>query len=156
MMNPQTAVRLHQTIAALTPIHGVRVGTAGSSATCEIKFKPEATGPQQAAAQNALDTFDWSDAATAAWANLQSRTDASALMNTVKAEGKVLRALVLVLIDEINALRQWVAAFKAATAAATNLANLQTRVAGLPNMPDRTLAQAKTAIANTLDAGTVD
>lgn len=79
-----------------------------------------------------------------------------ALDNAVNAQHALDRALVLVLIDEVNALRQWMTSFKAATAAATSLSNLQTRVAALNNMPDRTATQARTAIKNKIDAGDSD
>lgn len=59
-----------------------------------------------------------------------------------------LRCLTKVVLDEINVVRDWTKDFKVEVAAATNLANLQTRVATLPTLNDRTLAQAKTAIAN--------
>jgi hypothetical protein len=55
--------RLHLTLAALAPIHGVS-GTAG---TATIQFRPEATAQQQADAQAALAAFDWSDAAHDTW-----------------------------------------------------------------------------------------
>lgn len=67
--------------------------------------------------------------------------------------GYDLRAIAKLALDEVNALRQWITSFKAETAAATNLSNFQSRVAGLPNLPDRTLAQAKAAYKN-LIAGT--
>lgn len=57
------------------------------------------------------------------------------------------RAIVAVLIDEINALRGWMTSYKADVAASTSLADLKTRVAALPNLPARTGAQAKSAIA---------
>mgnify|MGYP001600442493 CR=1 FL=1 len=63
------------------------------------------------------------------------------------------KAIVLTIIDELNNLREWIVAFKAATAAATSLSNLQTRVAALPDMPDRTPAQAIAAVRN--KAGTL-
>lgn len=63
---------------------------------------------------------------------------------------EILRAQALVLIDEINNLRQWIESFKTATAAATSLADLKTRVAGLSSMPNRTPTQARTAIVNKL------
>lgn len=68
----------------------------------------------------------------------------------------LLRAVVLVLIDELNVLRQWLTAFKVQTAAATNLANFQLRVAGLPATTDRTAQQARDAIKTKLDAGDAD
>lgn len=72
------------------------------------------------------------------------------------AEGIEWRAVVLLLLDEINNLRQWDASFKAAVAAASNLADLKTRVAALPDMPDRTIAQAKNAYLNSISTGRAD
>lgn len=66
------------------------------------------------------------------------------------------RAFADVIKDEINIIRQWTVSYKAEVAAATSLANLQTRVAALPTLNDRTLAQLKTAINNRIDSGDVD
>jgi hypothetical protein len=71
-------------------------------------------------------------------------------------DGKILKAVVLLLIDELNDLRTWVRDFKTQTAAATSLANLQSRVASLPTLNDRTSAQARTAIRAKIDAGAAD
>lgn len=65
-------------------------------------------------------------------------------------------ALALLTLDEINNLRQWVASFKAATAAATSLADLKTRVAALPNMPDRTRQQLINAVKAKISDGSVN
>ena len=70
--------------------------------------------------------------------------------------GYELRALAMLTIDEINLLRQWLTSFKAEAAAATNLSNFQNRIASLPSMPDRTLAQAKTAYKNLISGATLD
>lgn len=111
----------------------------------------------QTAAQPIIDAFDDSDAAQLLFENQQNRTQANALIDFDKtALLKIARAEAAVLVDEINSLRQWLVSFKAQVALATSLANLQTRVAALPDMPDRTLAQAKTAIKNKIDGGTVD
>lgn len=104
------------------------------------------TGPEQASI----------DAAEAAALTTSQRAGAQAIVASTSAEGKLIRASDDVILSEINTLRQWIVAFKVQVAATTNLANLQTRVAALPDMPDRTLAQAKTAIINELAAGTVD
>lgn len=78
-------------------------------------------------------------------------------INVIDApEGIDRRAIADMVISELNNIRQWIAAFKVEVAAATNLADLKTRVAGLPNMPDRTLAQARTAYKNSINAGAVD
>ncbi len=92
----------------------------------------------------------------AAYSNSVARTVASAVIDDVAYLGKVMRAEAAVLVDEINALRDWITAFKAAVAAATTFANLQTRVAALAAMPDRTLTQARTAIQAKITAGVVD
>jgi len=87
------------------------------------------------------------------------RTQAKALydlLTTHTGEAKVVRALVAVLLDEINTLRGWLASFKTEVAAAASLADLKTRVATLPPTPDRTPAQAKTAITQKIDGGSVD
>lgn len=151
-MLAQTRFRLDTTIAAVCPISG----TSGEQGSVRIDFAPGATAPQQTAANNALAAFDWSQAAQDAWENLQSRTGADAIVNGVTVDGKVMRAVAAVLVDEINNLRQWLAQFKAEVAAAASLADLKTRVATLPAMPDRTLAQAKTAILGKIDGGSVD
>lgn len=62
------------------------------------------------------------------------------------------RAAALLMMDEINLLRQWIMSFKVELAAATSLANFQSRVAGLPNLPDRTASQIKPAIRNRIDS----
>ena len=149
-----TAQRLHETIAAACPIVGVRLTGASSGA---FDAAPGATGPQIAAGNAALAGFDWSAAAHDAWLNLRQRSEANSTLDasTVSA-AKLYRATAAVLVDEINLLRQWLVAFKVEVAAAATLADLKTRVAGLPNMPDRTLAQAKTAITSKINGGGVD
>jgi hypothetical protein len=71
-------------------------------------------------------------------------------------DGYELRAIAKIMVEEINSLRQWVTSFKAAVAAANSLGNLQTRVAALASMPDRTLAQAKTAYKNEISGTALD
>lgn len=96
------------------------------------------------------------DAAIATALTSSQRSSAQIIIQSASDQGKVLRAEADVLLSEINILREWIASFKTAVAAATTLANLKTGVAALPDMPDRTLAQAKTAILNEISAGTVD
>jgi hypothetical protein len=57
------------------------------------------------------------------------------------------KALALVLLDEGNLTRRRLASFKVQVAAATTLADLKTRVAALPAMPDRTVEQLKAAVS---------
>lgn len=60
--------RLDATIRALAPIDGVSV--VGQTAT--ISFQAAATQPQRDAANAALASFDWSDAAQVAWEDVQA------------------------------------------------------------------------------------
>jgi hypothetical protein len=61
---------------------------------------------------------------------------------------KMMVAFADILKDEFNILRQWQMDFKAAVDAAGNLANLKNNIAALPDLPERNLAQLKTAIQN--------
>ena len=79
------------------------------------------------------------------------KANAVAIYDSNEKESRALRACLKVTIDEINNLRQWITAFKAATAAATSLADLKTRVAALADTPNRTYNQARTAITSVID-----
>lgn len=79
---------------------------------------------------------------------VQRAASAAMFSDPASPVSRVERAAALVVLDRVNELREWLTAFKAATAAATSLANLQTRVAALPNTPDYTAAQIKTAVQN--------
>lgn len=76
----------------------------------------------------------------------KKRLAASAVVDDDVTMGRVQRAVCMLLVDELNALRGWLMIFKAEVAAATTLADLKTRVAGLPSLPDRTKNQAVAAI----------
>jgi len=88
--------------------------------------------------------------ATAATADIDA---AKRLYDRRDLTARALRAVVLTSLDEINTLRSWIAGFKTEVAAASSLADLKTRVAGLPNTPPRTAAQARTTVRSHLDAG---
>ncbi len=109
----------------------------------------------QSSAQATINAFDGSQSAQDAW-NLipQDQKAAVRLITLLFAEPRAYRAIASLTLDEINTLREWIVSFQAAVAAATSLANLQTRVAALPNLPDRTLAQAKTAFIAKVNSGT--
>ncbi len=85
-----------------------------------------------------------------------SRAGAKNSVDELSPEGVRLRAALLVIMEEMNLLRGWLASFKSEVAAATNLADLKTRVATLPATPDRTASQLKTAIKNKIYAGNAD
>ena len=96
------------------------------------------------------------DAADAAAQDLGTREGAKEEFVGFNSHSLVMRAFADILKDEFNDVRQWIEAFKAEVAAANNLADLKTRVAGLPAMPDRTLAQIRNQIDIRTDGGTVD
>lgn len=153
MAAPLFLSRLHDAIVTDgVAISSVSVSDPANKATWLVT--PSAL---QAAAQATIAAFDVSNAAHVTWLNLQARASAqSAIDSRTDDLLKIARAEAAVLVDEINSLRQWIESFKAATALASSLADLKTRVAALASMPDRTLAQAKTAIKAKIQAGTVD
>jgi hypothetical protein len=111
----------------------------------------------QATAQPIIDAFDWSQAAHDAWLATLDRSAATVAIDDDRTPPyKVLRAIVVLLLDEFNALRQWDMSFKAEVASASNLSDLKNRVATLPNLPDRTRVQAITALKAHIDSGSVD
>lgn len=131
--------RLHQTIAAVCPIDGISIDKPGDSSTCKFFPAPSATSTQVTAGQNALTAFDWTDAAYQNWLLQQLRVTANANVGTA-APGLsepvyvALRAIVELVVDQLNTIR----------------AALPSPLAAL------TYAQAKTAIQNKINAGTVD
>lgn len=58
--------RIHDAVAQVCPIDGVHVGDLLNKATWKVDFRPEATAPQRAAAQTAINNFDTSGAVDAA------------------------------------------------------------------------------------------
>ena len=147
-----TIVRLTEAIAAVCPIHGV-VGTV----TPLIDYRDEATTEQRTAAQAALAAFDWSQAAHDAWLLAKQRSAAVAALNASRDEAiMAARAVTLAALDEVNALRSWIAAFKAAVAASSSLADMKTRVAATSSMPARTRQQLRTVITTAINNGSTD
>jgi hypothetical protein len=96
------------------------------------------------------------DTAIADAIDLGIRTGSKARINNLEDIGLPIRALAFESVQEINALRQWLMSFKTETAASSNLADFKTRIAALPNMPDRTLAQVRTSIKNDIDNKVAD
>lgn len=88
--------------------------------------------------------------------NLANREVAKLSFDSVHGGGKEVRAIFDVLLGEFNILRNWLMSFKSVVAAANSLAELKTAVANLPNLPDRTLGQARNAYRNSIDSGNVD
>lgn len=122
-----------------------------------LVFQAVASSVQRMEAQTIADSFDWSPATHATWlANKMRAMDALLLEGLAAGEVRAMRALILVMIEELNAIRTWTRDFKTQTAAATNLANFQSRVASLPTLGDRTATQARTAIRDKINAGDAD
>lgn len=84
------------------------------------------------------------------------RSGAKNLFDSTASDGKILKAVVILLIDELNDLRTWTRDFKTQTAAATSFSNLQTRVATLATLSNRNSDQARTAIRTKIDNGVAD
>lgn len=92
------------------------------------------------------------------------RSQAVAILTNPLPQGKVNRAIPLGILDSavaaLNTLREWDMSFKAAVAAATSLADLKTRVAALPDLPDLVEANVvnavKSAIQNHINNGDAD
>lgn len=141
--------RLLATIKAAVPaVVDVSVGTVGNSATVFVS-----PADQQAAAQATINAFPWTQAAQDAWEAAAAKVSAKAYVDTdIAPIGRVVRGIVTLTADEINLIRDWITAFKAATAGAGTLAAFKTAVAALDNMPTRTNTQVKNAVKDAIDA----
>lgn len=89
-------------------------------------------------------------------ADLSLRASAKEKFDGQTTDGQALRCFADIVMKEVNILRKWTLDYKGEVAAATNLANLQDRVATLPSLADRTLPQLKGAIQQCIDDGNVD
>jgi hypothetical protein len=88
-----------------------------------------------------------------------SNSAATVSRDKAKAEidkDKAVRAVVLLTLDELNAHALKIKEILDAVDAATNLADLKTRVALISDYPQRTSAQLITAIKNKIDSGDAD
>ncbi len=140
--------------AAAPPLLTVYSNAAGQVG---VSWTQAPTSGQESTASSTIAAYDLSGTGQATDLTAVQRSQASTLVGSdPKDLGKALRGAAAVLVDEINFVREWTVALKAAVAAATSLANLQTRVAALDTLGDRTLAQAKTAIQAKINAGSVD
>lgn len=91
------------------------------------------------------------DAAIAAASLAERRLGAKNLFDAIDLWGRVLRAIVVLIIDELNILRTRDRDRAVDVAASTSLADLKTRWAARSTLADRTTAQARTAIRNAID-----
>lgn len=131
------------------PIHGVDV--AGGSYV--VNYMDSAT-VQQRSTGDAI-AAGWDENEEAGPTKLLRRR-AKSLLDDEDTIAVLMRAFGLAALDEVNVTRQWLASFKAEVAAATNLADLKARVAGLPATPDRTKSQLMNAIRGKIDTGNAD
>ena len=93
---------------------------------------------------------DATDAAIAAALITDQKTEAEQLHDDVEALSRALRAVVLLTVGELNALRTQWRDFQIGVANSNNLSQLKTEVAALPSLEDRTYQQARTAIGNNI------
>lgn len=115
------AARLDAAIrAAGVPIHGLALGGSPPS-TVRVDFNG-ATSGQQTTAQGIVDGFDYSAGAQMAWEQGQTRNGAKAKYDELDLYGRVLRAVVATIVDELNILRQQIVGV--ATVSAWDPANL--------------------------------
>lgn len=120
-------------------------GTGAARVLGFAKFADVGGAEVRNAIQAEIDAFDPAETADE---NLQDAAGAEDLFLNHPRFRKLMTAYSDIIKDEINILRSWIVDFKAEVAAATSLVTLKTGVAGLPDLPDRTLAQLKTAIQN--------
>lgn len=134
-----------------------RLVTRTDGVRVRVDYRPEATGEQIAAGDAVVMGFDFSASAEADRVRNRLRASATNQYDS-GADIAVLadRAIALTALDEINTLRRWIAAFVAAVAASTSLADLKTRVAALPATPNRSTHQLKTAILSKITGGLAD
>lgn len=83
--------------------------------------------------------------------NQQDALGAGGLFLVHPRNRKLMTAFADIIKDEMNILRGWITQFRTDVAAANNLTDLKASVAAQPALPDRTLAQLKTAITARID-----
>lgn len=138
------AQRLHEAVAAVCPIHGVRI-TAGTTGTADYN---NASPEQITAAEGVIAAFDWSQETHAAWVLVKERARAKSEYDA----HRVFRAMATLLVNELNSHAATIASLLDAIDAASSLATLKTAVATIANPPQRTLNQVVTALKNHIDA----
>lgn len=89
-------------------------------------------------------------------ASLTLRYKAKAILSENKSDAAVLRAVILLMLDEFNMHTAKTNAILTAIDNAASLAALKTAVAAITDLPTRTAQQLKTAIQAKIDAGDAD
>jgi len=135
---------------AVTSLHGFPVSIGGSGVTVD-------PSNLQASANPLIAAWDWSDAAQLARDLADNKASATSYFQSPDSIAIILRSVAIAMISEINLLRERLVAQDNAIATASSLLNLQTQWAALAAskpMPDRTAAQAKTAVLNDIPTDT--
>jgi hypothetical protein len=96
--------------------------------------------------QGAIPQYTDTLIATRVAAEAAAKAAGIAFQSELDNAERIVKGLGLTILDEINLVRQWTADYKVVVAAATSLANLQTRVAAMPDLAQRTAAQLKAAV----------
>lgn len=97
--------RLTSTILAVCPIAGVSGTNTKDSSKIRIDFDPIATDQQKDAAQAVLQSFDWSDAAQAAWEKdqlPQEQKDLNAATTQILADIATYNAIIKPTLDDVS------------------------------------------------------
>jgi hypothetical protein len=146
---------LHAALAALSPplpgFLGVGSAAGGVQVVCADVLA--------ASDKTRLDAVVLAYAPAADYLTQRLRAVAQALLSDPQSAMKALRAVMGLVVDEVNILRARLRDQDAAVAAATTLADLKSRwaaTAAASPMPARTDAQAKTAAISRIVSGSVD
>jgi len=81
---------------------------------------------------------------------------AKLIVDEASGQAEILRAVLLVIIDELNLHALKINSILDAVDAATSLADLKTRIAAITDYPQRTPAQAKQAVKDKITGGGAD
>lgn len=147
--------RIQAALEAVCPIQGFQLDEATQIIVPD--YAATATAPQRAAARAVAQAFDWSPQAQATWAVGYHRAQALGLLTVAEAYPvRLLRAVVVLVKDELNLHALKMNAILDAVDGAGSLAALKTAVAAIPDYPPRTNAQLVTALTNALQSGQVD
>lgn len=132
------------------PIDGVARLNDG---TVRIDFHPEATAQQRLDAQAIADGWDWTPLTPVQLL----RREATKLMASEQAEDAALmRAVLLVILDELNLHAAKLNAILTAIDNGANLAAVKTNITAITDYPTRTAQQVRTAIQGKITDGSAD
>lgn len=114
------------------------------------------TAPQEVSAAGVVAAFDTSAPAEAERVTAAQRAQAVALLADPAREAKLLRAILLVILDEVNLHAAKINSILTAVDGAASYGAMRTAIAAIADYPPRTAAQLRTAIQGKLNAGDAD